>query len=123
MELEIKIQFEQLMKPLKKIVIAFVALVILSAIFHFWAKYRIESSTPPFIAAKLNELMDSKELMDSIGGSPQFEFSYNKNDYKIGQMVKYTIRIRGRSRTLIYEGLQVKTGNKWIPSEEKLIVE
>jgi hypothetical protein len=109
----------------KKIIITIVALAILSTVFHFWVKYRIESNTPPFISAKLDELMHNKELIDSIGGTPPFEFTYNKNDYKLRDMVKYTIKIKGSRRTLKYDGVQVKTSpdNKWVPSEEKLVIE
>lgn len=91
-----------------------IPIIIVAAIFHFATKHHLESSTPSFISNKVGELMNDKFLMDSLGGGGRFEFSYNENDYKFEDTLRYSIKIYGKKRTLVYNGLQRKiSGTKW----------
>ena len=88
---------------------------------HFFGKYRVASGTPPFIVNKLNELIENVELMDSIGGRTHFEFSYNKNDFKFGDTVKYSIKIKGTRRTLNYKASHLRiASDQWRLNDEKM---
>lgn len=81
-----------------------IALAVLSIIFHFIARYRIESGTPTFISSLLDELMHNETLMDSIGGSGQFELAFNKKDLKFKDTVTYSIKIKVKERMLLRGG-------------------
>jgi len=70
---------------------------VLCLVGSYVGQFIIESNTPPFILAKLNQLKASKSLMDSIGGFGHFEYSYNKNAFKLQDTVRYSIKITGNS--------------------------
>lgn len=91
----------------------------LCVIGSYVGQYLITSNTPPFILEKFNQLKDNKELMDSIGGFDQYEYSYNKNDFKFGDTVMYSIKIYGDSKVLIYKATQLRT----TPTDWKAIKE
>ena len=82
-----------------------------------------KSDTPAFVLAKLDDLAGDKKLMDSIGGQTYFEFSFNKNDFKFGDTVNYSITIKGSTRILNYKGSHVKTKpDTWILYKEALVI-
>jgi hypothetical protein len=92
----------------------------------FGGRYLIKSSTPPFVIGKLDELKKDKRLMDSIGGFKYFEYSYNKNDLKFRDTVKYSITIKGSDRELVYNGVQLRISsgsNDWKQVGENLLIE
>jgi hypothetical protein len=98
--------------------------ILLCVIFYNWTKYSIESNTPPFIAIKLSQLKEDKRLMDSIGGFKYFEFSYNKNDFKLSDTVQYSITIKGDKRILNYKATQFKSvGDRWTEFRRELKIE
>jgi hypothetical protein len=68
----------------------------------------MESDTPPFILEKLKFLRSSKTLVDSVGGFTGYEYSYNKNDYRDKDTLRYSIRIEGTHRVILYKGVHVK---------------
>ena len=92
------------MKYLKYFLVGFAFVVLVS----FLVRNSIKSNTPPFILNKLEQLKSDKILMDSIGGFSQFEYSYNEQDFKNSDTVKYSIKITGYDQKLIYNGTQVK---------------
>ena len=62
--------------------------------------------------------------MDSIGGLKYFEFSYNKNDFKFRDTVRFSIIIKGDSKILNYKATQFKTTpTEWVTIKEDLIIE
>lgn len=85
-------------------IVIFLALI---GIFHFVVQSRLNSN-PPFVTEKLDNLLANKKLMDSIGGSPIYEFSYNENDYQLKDTMEYSIKIKGARKVLNYEATQVK---------------
>jgi hypothetical protein len=108
----------------KEYIVYAIVFMILCAIFHFWTKNSIESNTPPFISDKLSQLKGDKKLMDSIGGFGYFEFSYNKNDFKLRDTVRYSITIKGDKRVLNYRATQLKdVANKWTEIKNNLQIE
>lgn len=109
-------------KYLKYFLILFVIALGLS----FGGRYLIKSNTPPFVLSKLDQLKEDRKLMDSIGGFKYFEYSYNKNDFKFRDTVKYSITIKGSDRTLIYKGVQLRTssgGDDWKQVDENLLID
>lgn len=108
----------------KEYIVYVIIFIVLCAIFHFWTKYSIESNTPPFISDKLSQLKEDNSLMDSIGGFDYFEFSYNKNDFKLRDTVKYSITIKGDKKVLNYRATQLKgLADKWTEIKKDLIIE
>ena len=96
----------------------------LCVIGSYVGQYIIESNTPPFILEKLNQLKENKNLMDSIGGFSRFEYSYNKNDFKLRDTVKYSIKITGDTKSCIYKATQFKaTSTDWRVIDEDLRIE
>lgn len=84
----------------------------------------IRPSSPAFIYEKVGQLLENRTLMDSIGRNQKFQFSYNANDYKYSDTLKYVIRIQGRKRNLIYTGVQFRqSGNSWNQINESIIIE
>ena len=84
----------------------------------------IESNTPSFILEKLKQLKEDKNLMVSIGGFGHFEYSYNKNDFKQRDTVKYVIKITGRSKVLYFKATQLRiTSTDWKAISENLRIE
>lgn len=87
-----------------------------------FGEYR-KSDTPTFVLAKLDDLAGDKKLMDSIGGQTYFEFSFNKDDFKFGDTVNYSITIKGSTRILNYKGSHVKAKpDTWILYEEAMVI-
>ena len=87
-----------------------------------FGEYR-KSDTPAFVLTKLDDLTGDQKLMDSIGGQTYFEFSFNKNDFKFGDTVNYSITIQGSKRILSYSGSHVKTKtDTWILYKEALVI-
>ena len=108
----------------KEYIVYAIVFIVLVAIFHFWTKDSVESNTPPFISDKLSQLKGDKKLMDSIGGFRYFEFSYNKNDFKLKDTVKYSILIKGDTRVLNYYAIQFKhAADKWSEIQKNLEIE
>jgi len=96
----------------------------LCVIGSYVGQYVIESDTPPFILEKLKQLKENKNLMDSIGGFDRYEYSFNKNDFKLGDTVKYSIKINGDNKVLNYKGTQLKTSpTDWKAIDEDLRIE
>jgi hypothetical protein len=86
---------------------------------------RLTSSTPPFLLDKLDELMGNGELMDSIGGSEHFEYTYNENDFESKDTLNFSIKVVGPKRILVYKAMHVKrSANKkeWELADEILTI-
>jgi hypothetical protein len=91
-----------------------VILILFVAIFHFIVQSRLNSG-PIFITRKLDDLLADKSLMDSIGGTPVYEFVYNVHDYELRDTVEYVIKIRGEKKALNYKATQIrKADGAWI---------
>ena len=69
------------------------------------------------------EGLENKTLMDSIGGFKYFEFSYNKNDFKLRDTVKYSITIKGDNKILNYKATQLKTHDSWLEIKTDLRID
>ena len=68
--------------------------------------------------------MSNEKLMDSIGGNPKFEFTYNEHDYNLKDTVRYTIKITGTERLLTYTGVQLRKDSvNWLSVDETLAIE
>lgn len=105
------------------------ALLILAVVFmiglHFFGRYRL-SRTPPFLLTKLDQLMNRKDLMDSIGGSQHFSYDFNKNDFKLRDTVKYSIKIIGKKKILFYTAVHIRENdatNEWRLTIENLTIQ
>ena len=108
------------MKYLKYFILLFIFAVIVSMVMN----YVIKSNTPDFILSKLKELKTNDVLMDSIGGYDKFEYSFNKNDYKYKDTVKYSILIIGNKKVLTFQGVQWRESKmKWRQIDERLIID
>ena len=87
-------------------------------------RYNINSKTPPFILTKLQEFERDWQLMDSIGGFRNFEYSYNKNDFAFRDTVVYRIVLKGKKKRLSYEAVQLKVSHDhWRQIDETLTIE
>ena len=109
---------------MKKYLVYFIGVFVLVAIGSMWLTDRIMSDTPPFILSRLEELKSNKTLMDSIGGFRLFEYSYNEQNFKNGDTVKYSITITGGKDDLVYKGIQIKNSlNSWVLVTDTLIIQ
>lgn len=96
----------------------------LSIAFHFISRNAIESSTPDVVSRKLDELMHNRVLMDSIGGSGNFELRFNENDFRFADTAEFSITIKGPARRLIYHavGLRETASGEWQLLDEDLVI-
>lgn len=101
----------------------FIILFLIAVGVAFLSRYTIKSNTPTFLLNKFEELKSNQSLMDSIGGFRSFEYSYNKNDFRSGDTVKYQIKIIGQIKVLVYEGVQARNADRWNLVRENLIVD
>lgn len=103
-----------------KYLIGFLLLFAIAVMGSYFLRNRIVSNSPPFIIEKLEELKANKVLMDSIGEDNQFEFTYNKNDYRERDSVFWRIVLRGPKGTLEYEALHFYRDSAWIARRENM---
>jgi hypothetical protein len=110
------------MRPYLKYIIGLVFFLAVSSIV---LRYVVKRNAPPFIFEKLESLRSNKKYMDSIGAFPQWEYKYNTFDFERGDTVKYTIRISGNDREMIYKGLHVRDSLQsppWRLVEDTLLI-
>lgn len=120
------------MKPLeeqmaKKEVLAWSILIFLfCAGLYLFGEYRKTVSHPNFLLPKLEALMDDTRLMDSIGGSHDFELQFNVIDFHSKDTLRTTIRIAGSKRTLQYNAIHRRTSrgeNNWELINDDMVIQ
>lgn len=98
-------------KTLKKGLLFFIGFFLIALIASKIMRAYMNSTTPAILNEIVEQSQENETLMNSIGGYQSYEFTYNQNEVK-KDTLKFTIKIRGYSKTLNYTGYVIKSDER-----------